>query len=335
MQTNRERASEEVRTSETQSNRIDDFVSTRDTAHTLPELPLDAWKPTKMTLHLYAQIVGKIRLALNPQKNHWWHVPLYVSPRGLTTRTMPAGSRRIEIEFDLVDHNLLLRSSSGQSKAVSLYHGLSVAQFYRATMSSLAQLGVDVSIIAHPYDPGRVGSDLAFARDEVHASYQVEYIERFRQILGWIDTVFEEFSVRFAGKSSPVHLFWHSFDLAYARFSGRAVPLDSGSIVDREAYSHELISFGFWAGDDNMPAPSFYSYTYPEPDGLAQEPLAPGSAFWAETNGSHMALLPYHDLRGSRDPAGDLLRFLQSAYLAGASRAGWDIQALRYRDLEE
>jgi hypothetical protein len=248
---------------------------------------------------------------------------------------MPAGEQLLEIGFDFIDHNLVLRSSTGRSKAISLYDGLSVAQFYGATMASLGQLGVDVPILARPYDPDRVGSDLPFAQDEQHASYQDGYVQRFWRILGWIDSVFGEFAGRFIGKSSPVHLFWHSFDLAYTRFSGREMPLGGGSQVDQEAYSHEVVSFGFWPGDENVTAPSFYSYAYPEPEGLAQGPLSPEKAFWADNNGSHMALLAYDDLRQGEDPTGTLLSFLQSAYLAGASRAGWDIEALRHRDWGE
>jgi hypothetical protein len=294
-----------------------------DTTYALPELPLKAWKESKTTLHLYAQIVGKIRLALSPKQNHWWHVPLYVSARGLTM---------IEIEFDFIDHRLLLRSSTGQSEAISLHDGLTVAQFYRATMASLDKLGVDAPIQARPYDPDRVGSELPFAEDNQHASYQVEYIKRFWRILGWISATFEEFAGQFTGKSSPVHLFWHSFDLAYTRFSGRKAPLGGGSQVDQEAYSHEVVSFGFWPGDENVPAPSFYSYAYPEPEGIAEGPLAPKEAFWADNNGSHMALLAYDALRQSEDPKGTLMHFLESAYQAGASRAGWDIEALRRTD---
>lgn len=296
----------------------------------LPELPYATWKETKLTLHLYAQIIGKIRLALSPKQNHWWHVPLYVSSRGLTTRAMPAVGQVLEIEFDLIDHNLMMRSSTGRTKAISLYDGLSVAQFYRAIMASLHQLGIDVPLWARPYDPDRVGSDLPFAQDEQHASYQAGYVEKYWQILGWANAIFGEFAGRFIGKSSPVHLFWHSFDLAHTRFSGREAPLAGGSLVDREAYSHEVVSFGFWPGDENVPAPTFYSYTYPEPAGLSETALAPEAAFWADANGSHMALLGYDDLRQAKEPRQALLSFLQSAYLAGASTASWDLEALQH-----
>ena len=211
-------------------------------AYDLPELPLAAWQQTKTTLHLYTQIIGKIRMALNARQNHWWHVTLCVSARGLTTRPMPAGDQLLEIEFDFIDHNLVLRSSTGQSEAFSLHDGLSVAQFYAATMAGLEKLGVDVSILARPYDPERVGSDLAFAQDTEHGTYQSEYIERYWRILSFINTAYGEFAGRFTGKSSPVHLFWHSFDVAYTRFSGREAPMGGGSAVDQEAYSHEALS---------------------------------------------------------------------------------------------
>jgi hypothetical protein len=297
----------------------------------LPELPLEDWRETKLTLNLYAQIVGKLRLALNHKSNHWWHVPLYVSARGLTTRSMPTNNGLLEMEFDFIDHNLFLRSSRGLTKAISLYDGLTVAQFYQATVASLGQMGVQAPILPRPYDAERVGSDIPFADDELHGRYQARYVHRFWQILTWADSVFAQFSGRFGGKHSPVHLFWHSFDLAYTRFSGREAPLEGGTVVDREAYSHEVVSFGFWAGDDNVPAPSFYSYAYPEPEGLANEPLAPDEAFWADAGGSHMALLDYDHVRQASDPRLTLLSFLESAYQAGASRANWDIDPLEHK----
>jgi hypothetical protein len=305
---------------------------TQATMATLPELPLAAWQDTKTTLHLFAQIVGKVRMALYPKQNHWWHVTFYVSARGLTTGPMPAGDQLLEIEFDFVDHNLELRSSTGQIRAIRLYDGLTVAEFYEELMLCLEELGAEVAIVARPYDPERVGSAIPFAGDNEHSRYQAEYAERFWRILAWIDTVYHRFAGRFTGKASPVHLFWHSFDIAYARFSGREAPREGGTRADREAYSHEVIAVGFWAGDANMPAPSFYSYTYPEPEGLAEEPLAPEDAFWADLGASHMALLPYDAVRQAPDPEEALLSFLQSVYQAGASRAGWDLAALARKD---
>lgn len=294
----------------------------------LPELPLAAWEDAKRTLHLYAQIVGKVRMALHPKLNHWGHVTLYLSPRGLTTGTIPTSAGPIDLEFDLVEHHLRLRSRDA-CKAVSLYDGFSVAAFHEALLGSLRQLGVGVRILAKPYDPARVGSDLPFAEDRTHARYDPVYVHRFWRVLGWTDGVFKEFRGRFHGKSTPVQFFWHSLDLAHTRFSGRAAPLESGSPSDREAYSHEAISFGFWAGDDQVRAPAFYSYTYPEPDGLRDAPLLPEAASWTP-EGSAMALLMYDDLRRLADPRSALLDFLESAYLAGARRAGWDTEALKH-----
>lgn len=296
----------------------------------LPEMPLSAWQDTKTTLHLYAQIVGKIRMALHPKLNHWWHVPLYLSPRGLTTQAIPTGDALIDLEFDLLEHTLLLRSSDGRQRVVGLHDGLSVGAFYRAVMEGLKQLGVNVTILAKPYDPARVGSDLPFAEDELHARYDALYVTRFWRILSWVHMVFAEFKGGFCGKGSPIHLFWHSFDLTYTRFSGLEAPMQGGSPSDREAYSHEVVSFGFWAGDANVPAPTFYSYTYPEPDGLRDALLLPEGARWVDTGGSAMALLDYDDVRRSENPKRALLAFLESAYSAGATGANWDIGALRH-----
>jgi hypothetical protein len=298
----------------------------------LPELPLNAWQTSKTTLHLFTQVVGKIRLALHPKLNHWWHVPLYVSTRGLTTGSIPIsgpGGRLIELEFDLLDHNLNVRSSDGRHKAISLYDGLSVAVFYQAVLASLKQLGVKVSIVAEPYDPARAGSEIPFAEDTHNASYDTLYVNRFWRILCWVQGVFIEFQGRYCGKSSPVHLFWHSLDLTYTRFSGRRVQNEDARPMEREAYSHEVISFGFWPGDSSVTAPAFYSYTAPEPAGLADAPLAPTDAFWKVSEDSSMALLMYDDLRQLPNPKQALLDFLESAYLAGATKAGWDMAALR------
>ncbi|MFZ1701292.1 MAG: DUF5996 family protein [Pyrinomonadaceae bacterium] len=296
---------------------------------TFPKMPLDAWRPTKNTLHLYLQIVGKIRLKTHPRVNHWWHVPLYVTPRGLSTRTIPYAGGSFEIEFDFKDHDLKMRTSDGRIEDFALYDGLSVADFYASVFANLAKLGITPEIKAEPYE---APSKTPFADDRENRSYDKEYVERFHQTLVAVDDIFEEFRGRFIGKSTPVHLFWHSFDLALTRFSGKAATVrpDAG-MVEREAYSHEVISFGFWFGDDkpnSVPAPAFYSYTAPEPSGLADEPLpTPGS--WQEANGSHMALLMYDHVRSADNGRKIILDFLESAYLAGASRAGWDIEHFR------
>jgi len=252
-----------------------------------PEMPLDAWRPTKNTLHLYLQIVGKIRLRVHPRINHWWHVTLYVSPRGLTTRAIPHDGGNFEIEFDFKEHALKIKTSDGRYEDFALYDGLSVADFYASLMANLAKLGIEPHIWAVPYE---APSTTPFADDHESKSYDKEYIERAHQVLVAVDDIFEEFRGRFTGKSTPVHLFWHSFDLALTRFSGRkAPPMPDANMVTREAYSHEVISFGFWFGDDkpnSVAAPAFYSYAAPKPDGLEDEPLQPDKAFWTPDGGN-------------------------------------------------
>jgi hypothetical protein len=292
-------------------------------------MPLDEWRPTKNTLHLYLQIVGKIRLTMHPRINHWWHVPLYVSPRGLTTRAIPFAGGNFEIEFNFKDHQLEMRTSSGGHEEFALYDGLTVADFYSSVIANLAKLGIQTKIWAIPYE---APSTTPFAEDRENHSYDKKYIERFHQILVAVDDIFEEFRGRFTGKSTPVHLFWHSFDLALTRFSGRpAPPMPEANMVTREAYSHEVISFGFWYGDDkpnSVAAPAFYSYAAPEPAGLADEPLSPPSAKWAGSNGAHLALLMYDDVRATENPREVVLEFLESAYQAGGRRANWPLNEL-------
>lgn len=299
-----------------------------------PEMPLDEWRPTKNTLHLYAQIVGKIRLAMHPRLNHWWHVPLYVSPRGLTTRTIPFRDGNFEIEFDFRDHELKIYTSGGKIEDFALYDGLTVADFYSSLFSNLAKLGIKPSIRATPYE---APSTTPFAEDRENKSYDKPFVERFHQILVGVDDILQEFRGRFLGKSTPVHMFWHSFDLALTRFSGKPAEVrDGANRVEREAYSHEVISFGFWFGDDRtVPAPAFYSYTAPEPEGLADEPLTPSSAKWNESNGAHLAVLMYDDVRSLDDPTAVVLEFLESAYRAGANRAGWDAKSLELQASNE
>lgn len=293
---------------------------------TFPEMPLDGWRSTKNTLHLYLQIVGKIRLTMHPRVNHWWHVPFYVSPRGLTTRAIPFEGGNFEIEFDFKDHELKMRTSEGASEDFALFDGLSVADLYASVFANLAKLGIRPEIKAIPYE---APSTTPFADDHENKSYDKQYVERFHHILVAVNDILEEFRGRFTGKSTPVHLFWHSFDLALTRFSGKRAPGRAGAgMVEREAYSHEVISFGFWFGDDNVPAPAFYSYTAPEPAGLAAEQLSPPAAKWQEANGSHMALLMYDDVRNDSDPRRLVLEFLESAYQAGGHTAGWDVEGL-------
>lgn len=291
-------------------------------------MPLDAWRPTKNTLHLFLQIVGKIRLALHPRVNHWWDVPLYVSPRSLTTRTIPYAGSNFEIEFDFHDHELKIRMSDGRVEDFALYDGLTVADFYASVFANLAKLGIKAEIKAEPYE---APSTTPFADDHENKRYDKDYVERFHTILVAVNEIFEEFRGRFCGKSTPVHLFWHSFDLALTRFSGKKAPvIDGANMVTREAYSHEVISFGFWFGDDkenSVAAPAFYSYTAPKPDGLENEPLHPEKAFW--TPDGAMALLMYDDIRMLENPRAAVLDFLESAYQAGANAADSDAADLQ------
>jgi hypothetical protein len=292
----------------------------------LPPLPLEAWEPTKDTLHLWAQIVGKVRLASTSPRNHWWHVPLYVDVRGLTTRRMHRGATTFELTFDFLDHQLVLRTADGRIDGFRLHDGLTVAAFDDQLHELLAAARVDVAIREEPFG---VPMTTPFPRDREHAAYDPEYVVRFWRVLDWVDAVFEEFAGWFCGKTSPVHLFWHSFDLAVTRFSGRrAPPRPDADAVTREAYTHEVVSFGFWAGDQNLREPAFYSYTAPEPAGLRDAPLDPPAASWSELPSGSMALLPYEAVREDPHPRDTLLRFLQSAYDAGAGAAGWNREDL-------
>lgn len=292
----------------------------------LPALPYEAWQPTKDTLHLYAQIVGKIRMAAMPPRNHWWNVTLYVDERGLTTRRMVHDGIGFSIAFDFVHHRLVVRTDRRAEDAIPLRDGLSVSTFYYELFALLRELGIHVKINAQPYG---VPMTTPFADDTEHASYDKEIVGRYWQILGWTERVFEEFAGWFGGKTSPVQLFWHSFDLAVTRFSGRPAPkMEGADPVTHEAYTHEVISFGWWPGDVQAPAPAFYSYTHPEPEGLTAQPLEPASAHWAPIGKTHQARLPWDDVRTAANPRGTLLNFLQSAYAAGARTGDWPHEEL-------
>lgn len=288
-----------------------------------PPLPHADWIDTKQTLHRYAQTVGKIRMALMPYRNHWWHVTLYVGTRGLTTGPMPVGDgRSVEIEFDFVDSRVVVTTSAGEAGGFRLRHGLTCGDFYAQLFEVLAALSVHVTIHPVPFD---LGGPL-LSEDTEHDSYDEEAVGRYWTVLRRTVDVLNRFAGGFNGKQSPAQLFWHSFDLAYARYSGRPAPARPGADrVTLEAYSHEVISFGFWPGDAKVPNPSFYSYTAPAPEGLAAQPLEPATAFWNEQSGT--AYLPYDDVRTSPDPEATLLGFLESAYRAGATTGGWDIQS--------
>jgi hypothetical protein len=292
----------------------------------LPDLPLAAWAATKDTLHLWLQVVGKIKMAYAPPKNHWWHVTLHLDVRGLTTRRIPVDeTAKFEIGFDLLEHFVRITSNTGAEERLDLHDGMSVAAFDRKLHAMLKRLGVDVAIVESPFG---VPMTTTFPDDEEHASYDRDAVTRFWQILDWSDSVFDTFSGWFCGKASPVQLYWHSLDLAFARFNGvRAPSRPDADPVTKEAYSHEVIAFGFWPGDKQMPEPSYYSYTAPEPDGLRLRDL-PAPARWTERNGGSLAVLPFDAVRTARDPDAVLRGFLQSAYEAGAGAAGWDMASL-------
>jgi hypothetical protein len=253
-------------------------------------------------------------------------VTLYPSTRGLTTGPMPDGDRYVEIAFDFVDHRLRAFASDGQEHVFELSQGLACASFYAQLFDGLSRIGVDVQIHAEPFD---LGEGPAFPEDSIHDAYDAEAVERFWQAIGDTDRVLSAFAGRFNGKASPVQLFWHGFDLAYARYSGRpaAVP-DGADPVTREAYSQEVVAFGFWPGDEKQtPFPAYYSYTSPEPGGLRDESLEPEAAAWREVGGGSLAVLPYDAVRESGDPSRTLLDFYESAYRAGAGAGGWDMEA--------
>ncbi len=297
-----------------------------------PPLPLKEWEPTKETLHLFLQIIGKIRLKLMPRRNHWWNVTLYVTSRGLGTGPMPYKANTIEIDFDFIAHQLKLRSSTGDTKSIALQDGLSVGAFYTQVMEALAGLGIQVKILAKPYD---LKTKTPFAEDNEHATYKPEQANRYWRVLATVDQVMKEFSGRFYGKTCPVHLYWHHFDLTVTRFSGKRLPVrKDASVVEKDGYSHEVISFGFWPGDDKVPFPAFYSYTYPSPPGLEKEPLQPAQAKWEDAGGSPMAMLNYEELRLLDNPRQALLDFLESSYQAGAKLAGWPREELLVKPLK-
>lgn len=293
-----------------------------------PALPLAEWKATRDTLHLWTQMAGKLRLKLAPAVNHWWHVPLYVTARGLSTGAMPYVDRTIQATFDLHDHAFVVSCSDGRSVRIGLYPR-SVADLYREFRSALHLLGVDVKIWSTPVE---VVNPIPFEQDNLHASYDRDYVERFARILQTITPTLQEFRGRFLGKSSPVHFFWGSFDLAVTRFSGRRAPERPGADpITAEAYSHEVISLGWWPGGDSPfgPAveyPAFYVYAAPEPDGFAKAEIKPKQAFYHDA--LHEYLLKYDDVRSADDPREALLEFAHTTYEAGASLAKWDRKSL-------
>jgi Family of unknown function (DUF5996) len=288
-----------------------------------PSLPLEEWQETKDTLHMWTQVVGKIRLAQTPLVNHWWNVPLYVTARGLGTSAMPYEERSFDIEFDFIDHLLHIECSDGSQASLALVPR-TVADFYREVMSALASLGIRVKIWTMPVE---VENPIRFEEDTQHASYEAEYANRFWRILVQSEKVLTDFRSRFIGKASPVHFFWGSFDLAATRFSGRRAPEREGAdAITREAYSHEAISHGFWPGGGPVKGAAFYSYTAPEPAGLKEARIAPASAFYSQELSEFLFM--YDDVRAAPSPEEALMQFLQSTYEAGANLAHWDRAAL-------
>jgi hypothetical protein len=293
-----------------------------------PELPTEEWRETNATLHLWTQIVGKIRLKKSPWLNHSWHVALYVTPRGLTTSPVPDGTRTFQIDFDFIDHRLRISTSDGVHRQFAL-PGHSVASFYGAIMEALAELGIAVAIDEMPNE---LPDPVRFSQDTAHASYDPDAVGRLLQILVNSDRVFKQFRTGFLGKASPVHFFWGSFDLAVTRFSGRRAPRHPGGVpnlpdaVAHEAYSHEVSSAGFWPGSGAIDYPAFYSYAYPEPSGFRTAKVRPDAAFFSEAMSEFV--LPYDAVRKSGDPDKTLLDFLDSTYEAAANAARWDREAL-------
>jgi hypothetical protein len=293
------------------------------TNHTWPELILEEWQDTLATLHMWTQIVGKIRLKLTPLVNHWWNVPLYVSARGLTTSPIPYEDRIFEIEFDFIDHKLRLDCSDGALTTLAL-RPQSVADFYKELMTTLHGLGIDVKIWPVPVELP-IPNPIRFDEDQVHKSYDAEYVNRFWRALVSIDDVFKEFRARFIGKVSPVHFWWGGFDHAVTRFSGRAAPPRTDGKMNQEAYSHEVISHGFWLGGNGV-QPMFYAYAAPEPAGFGEAKVNPAAAFYSQDMKEFF--LPYAAARQSPSPEETLMDFCQSSYEAGANLAKWDRKAL-------
>ena len=297
-------------------------ASTISRADAWPPLPLEQWKPTYHNLHMWTQIVGKVRLALTPKTNHWWNVPLYVSARGLTTSPIPYGNSVFEIQFDFIAHKLLIERCDGASQKLAL-EPQTVADFYARFIAALRALGIDVSIHAKPVE---VPDPVPFAEDTLYRAYDADAAHRCWRILASCDSVFKEFRARFLGKCSPVHFFWGSFDLAVTRFSGRRAPDRPGADpITREAYSHEVISAGWWPGA-GIDGPAFYCYAAPEPASLAQRRVRPEQAFYHPELKEFV--LMYDDVRNAQSPERALLEFLQSTYEAGATLANWDRAAL-------
>jgi hypothetical protein len=289
----------------------------------LPALPFDSWKDTLATLHMWTQVVGKVRLKLCPLVNHFWNVTFYLTARGMTTSAMPYPRGTVEVRFDFIDHKLLIETSEGRMVALAL-KPQSVAEFYKEFMAALADLGVTVKIWTMPCE---IPDPTPFEKDYLHAAYDPVAVHKFWRITAWVDQIFREFRAGFLGKVSPVHFFWGSFDLAVTRFSGRRAPERPGADpITREAYSHEVSSAGFWPGGGDIKGPAFYSYAAPEPSGFAGRKIQPAAAFYHPQLKEF--LLMYDDVRTAASPKTALMEFLQSTYDAAADTGNWDRKAL-------
>jgi hypothetical protein len=295
---------------------------------TWPELPLNEWRTTCETLHMWTQIVGKTRLALAPMQNHWWQVVLYVTSRGLTTSPIPNGTRTFEVDFDFIDHGLVVRTSAGATRTMPL-EPRTVADFYVEYRELLQSLDLEVRIYPVPVEVARA---IPFAQDREHKSYNADYANRFWRVLAESDRVLQRYRGQFLGKSSPVHFFWGGLDLACTRFSGRTAPRYSGTVpncpqsVMIEGYSHECASMGFWPGSDALPEPAYYAYSYPEPAGYGDRAVEPAEAYYHSGLGEF--ILPYSAVRTAASPDDAILAFAQSTYEAAADLAKWDRKAL-------
>jgi hypothetical protein len=292
-------------------------------AQSWPELPREAWKDTRDTLHMWTQVVGKVRLALAPPEPQWGHVPLYVTSRGLTTTPIPHGELTFSIEFDFIDHALVVQVSDGRRKNLAL-GPKSVARFYREVMDTLRSLGIAVAISPRPKE---IPNPIPFLEDERHASYDPVWVNRYWQVLTRIDIVFKQHRARFSGRSSPVSFYWGTFDLSYTRYSGRpAEPPPGSDVIYRLGMNVECFELGFWPGDDRFPEPAFFAFAYPKPKGIEIAKPRPAEASWSEPLGEFV--LRYADVRRATSPSRAILEFAESTYRAAAALAGWDVAAL-------
>lgn len=294
-----------------------------------PPLPTAAWDNTRVTLHLYLQLIGKIMLALKVRRNHWWHMTFKFNTHGLTTGRIPFPEGFVEISFDFINHQLVFNTSTNEKMSIALNDGLTVAHFNERVFQTLKALDLHPEIIGVPFDHHCTEP---FAECETYHHYDKRYVEEFWRVLSHIAFLFERFSAEYLGKVSPVQLFWHHMDVAVTRFNGDPAPAmpSEARDSDKDAYSREVISAGWWAGDETVRGAAFYSYTHPNPEGVENEPLQPAEARWDMSSGTPMAMLMYDDIREAADADEKVMDFLRSSYQAGATKAQWDIENLKY-----